>query len=281
LPNYIINNNSEYFSILNNILYKLPDNSNLTIDTYGINSDLQLNTLSFTSYTNVTVNDGVYSESIVNETISSIYNKIGNTFKLEILETQALDFNINTDVESTTLNNILTTSNSKLLAQVDAGTTSINGEVEGYKSTPNRLLIPKDDINIFGVETINFINMISIGDVKVTVSFDSGVTQKAYVSGQWVTVTDTENGMTPSTLNSLRDSEYSLIRNSSNTLRFQYWLADNASLDKISLNVNMMGREELAKTSDYTIDYNLENKTISINYSKNGTYTINYLDIIQ
>ena len=151
------------------------------------------------------------------------------------------------------------------------------------------------DISLNSVDSIDKLtligNSVNNGVVKITMSFDGGITWNYFdnLTSSWKTldINNTidfkNNGMTIDTLNNLNSQQLKDIRNNSEILRFAYYLErnsflDNAFVDKLTVLVTMLGYNTLANFTDYNYSYDLETKTISYNFLKNGTYTINYVD---
>lgn len=141
----------------------------------------------------------------------------------------------------------------------------------------NQLVYTNGDISLFGVETIDSINLTSYGECKITVSFDSGTTEYAYINGVWNLVENASFGMSSSELNALNGQILSIIRNDSNTVRFNYYIVDNSYVDKIQMKVTMQGTEKIAESKDYTLTYNQSQRKLIYNISKSGTYSVNYV----
>jgi len=143
---------------------------------------------------------------------------------------------------------------------------------------PNRqLCYPTTDISLIGVETIDKITLLSTGDAKIAISFDSGATWKAFKDGIWKTIPNAHDGMTNLELNALTTQQIELGREESNSVRFSYSLSDDAEVDNIEMKVTMQGYEQIANTSDYSLSYDTSNKTIVYNIKKSGTYSVNYV----
>ena len=142
-----------------------------------------------------------------------------------------------------------------------------------------QLVYPKSDILLVGVETLDKITLTATGNAKVAISFDSGLTWKAYKNGTWETVTDAHSGMTTGEINALTGMQIMEARADSDFIRFSYYLGDeNAEVDNIELKVSLQGTEKIASTSDYEVDYDAVNKTIIYKFKKSGTFSVNYVD---
>ena len=140
------------------------------------------------------------------------------------------------------------------------------------------LVYPKSDILLEGVQYIDGITLSATGNAKVAISFDSGLTWNVYRNNAWESIINAYDGMTTSEVNSLSSSQIEQLRNGSNTIRFQYSLSNLAEIDRIQLSVTMIGSEIIARTSDYEIDYDYDNKTIIYTFKKSGTYSVNYVN---
>lgn len=149
------------------------------------------------------------------------------------------------------------------------------------------------DISLLGVDTLDNVNFVTFtegnGISKMAMSFDSGLTWKAYNGSSWIDIDINNknnfktNGMTKSVVNSLTNIETKVIRGDSNTVRFAYYLErplydDIVYNDKIQLVVTMKGYNIIASNSSYSYNYDAMTKTLSYTFTKNGTYTINYVD---
>ena len=142
----------------------------------------------------------------------------------------------------------------------------------------NQLVYSSGDVSLVGVESIDSINLTASSDSKVTISFDSGLTEHAYLNGVWENVVDASFGMTPSEINSLTPLIVKELRGDSNTIRFNYYLTENSYIDKIQMTVSMQGYEKLADTKDYSLSYNQSARKLIYNITKSGTYSVNYVD---
>lgn len=142
----------------------------------------------------------------------------------------------------------------------------------------NQLVYPTKDIDINGVETLDAVVLTASANTKVAISFDSGLTYKAYLNGTWQTVDTAENGMTTSQINALTVSQLSEGRGESNTVRFSYFLNSTSTVDKIQLKVTLMGYDAVAKTTDYELRYTQSERKISYLIKKSGTYSVSYVD---
>lgn len=177
---------------------------------------------------------------------------------------------------------------------VDIGEIIVDEDVtvEGLKST-SEVVEANGDISLIGVETLDFITLTSVvsgdGIAKMAMSFDSGVTWQTFNGNDWITIdigdkTDFKgNGMDVSTVNNLTDSELSIARNSSNKVRFAYYieqpmLDDEAMNDKITLEVTMLGYNELLPTKDYEYNYDALAGIIDFLFKKSGTLTVTYFE---
>lgn len=142
------------------------------------------------------------------------------------------------------------------------------------------LIYPESDISLVGVETIDKLTLISIGDAKIAISFDEGLTWKAFKNGVWITVENAHNGMVYTELNALTSELIKNARGNSDYIRFSYYLVDGAEVDNIEMKVSLVGREKLASTSDFDILHDSLTNKIIFNIKKDGTYSVNYVDTI-
>lgn len=141
-----------------------------------------------------------------------------------------------------------------------------------------QLVYAKNDIALFGVEYIDNITLTASGDTKVAVSFDGGVVWNSYKNNTWEVVENAHYGMTVSELNSLASLQLEEVRQGSNFIRFSYSLTGDAEVDKIRMLISLVGKEKMANTSDYDVNYNTDTNEITYNFKKSGTYTIHYID---
>lgn len=165
-------------------------------------------------------------------------------------------------------------------------------KIKGLKSS--QAIVKADgDISLIGVETLDAITLNNVvsgaGIAKMALSFDKGFSWGAWDGAEWraVDVDDKadikNNGMSASVINLLSDSELSLARGDSDSIRFAYYLErptinDVANNDKIQLSVSMRGYNEIANTAEYSYSYDPAIKTLTITFNGNGTYQINYVD---
>ncbi|SOC12772.1 hypothetical protein SAMN05880501_10749 [Ureibacillus xyleni] len=162
--------------------------------------------------------------------------------------------------------------------------------IKGLQDT-NGVSIANGDISLMGVEWLDLIAFITqvIGNGKslIAVSFDSGITFKAWDGTSWVVVNVNDKvdfaskGMPKSITDTLTSAELDIARNDSNFIRFAYYIErptylDDAKNDKISLSVSMYGKNESANDVNWTYDEATGEMTFTFNNS--GTYTINYVD---
>ncbi|MFC5587542.1 hypothetical protein ACFPRA_01295 [Sporosarcina soli] len=177
---------------------------------------------------------------------------------------------------------------------VDIGVIAVWDDVviEGLIST-SEIIKANGNISLIGVENLDAITLTSIvsgnGDAKMAMSFDGGATWRAWSGSDWISINvDNKdefkaNGMDFHTVNSLTDSELSIARNSSNNIRFAYYieqptLDDEAMNDKITLEVTMLGYNDLLQTKDYEYTYDAITGKLEFLFKKQGTFTITYFN---
>lgn len=122
------------------------------------------------------------------------------------------------------------------------------------------------------------------GIVKIAVTADL-VDYYTYDSTEndWVKIEDVANGMTPTVLSALTSEIWENFRDKidRDKLGFAYYLSitnltDVASVDKLSMHVDMQGLWKPAKTdTDYDYSY-ISNTQLSVNLLTAGDYKINY-----
>jgi len=141
------------------------------------------------------------------------------------------------------------------------------------------LVLPNGEISIFGVETIDKLELTANGNVKMAISFDNEVTWQAHDGTNWNVVNDASIGMDVTTFSALTAQQLNEIRNESTFIRFSYYLdGKEAEIDLLKMTVSMKGHEQPANRSDWSYTYDQSTKTLIYNITKSGTYTIKYLD---
>lgn len=184
-------------------------------------------------------------------------------------------------IENSLLNSFYqdeSTNSIKLLTIPDRDDGYLNIKINSELAIIPQIVKSNGDISLVGVKSVDSINLTANGNVKVSISFDSGITEYAYRNDSWLIITDASEGMTASEINSLSSSIIQEIRQNANTLRFNYSLDNNSQVDRITLNVTLEGYEKIADTKDYTLSYDQSQKKIVYNITKSGTYSVNYVD---
>lgn len=158
-------------------------------------------------------------------------------------------------------------------------------DIDFYRAVTERQALPKPqlvyptgDISISGVSSIDKLTLLSTGDVKITISFDSGLTEQVFRNGLWSTVDNAHSGMTNSEINMLTSEQINLARNGSNYIRFNYSLSNNDEVDNIKMEVSLMGYEKLADSSSYELKYDQVTNKIIYNIKRDGNFSVNYVD---
>lgn len=190
-------------------------------------------------------------------------------------ETEEIDFSVFSDI-----------------GKLDVDTTSLTATLHALK-LEGAVVKASGDISLAGVESIDTIALSSVvtgsGIAKVAMSFDGGMTYKAYTGGLWVTVDVNDkadfktNGMTEAVMASLDNVIIDMFRNGSDLLRFAYYVeradfASEAKHDSITVTVSMQGHNVIADTANYKYEYDQSTKTLTFNFTKSGTYSITYVD---
>lgn len=265
----------QFFTI--NTLMKIPDASPETIGKYGTKSfkhlDIPINSI------NEVLPDGTVTRLAISLTkgIDYLSDSFEVIYYTETTPNDSAIVGIKSDYSA--INDLV--GNIEVYKYNDTIPIIENTiEVKGALANLDRTAISTDNINIAGVESIDSIIISAIGDIRTSISFDSGVTYHAYRNGQWDRVNDLSEGMNPIEVLGLTGEEYNLIRGSSDTLKFAYWIGDGAALDNLRMQVSLQGTERIATGNDYNLSYDQSTKTISIQYNKNGTFSVNYLDVI-
>jgi hypothetical protein len=120
-------------------------------------------------------------------------------------------------------------------------------------------------------------------------SIDSGVSWKGYdaINHTVLNISNINDlsevqskGLTITNVNSLTADDLINIRNSSPKIRFAYYFAkdlatDTVANDKITLTVNMTGKDVFSK--NYNLDFDGNNQ-LTYTFTSDGTYTIVYMD---
>jgi hypothetical protein len=123
----------------------------------------------------------------------------------------------------------------------------------------------------------------------IVYSIDSGITWKGYdlTNHVPVNISDITNltevkskAITITNANSLTESDLDIMRNGSPKMRFAYYfeknaLSDTLINDKITLTVNMVGTNGLS--TNYSLGFDGV-QTLTYTFTKDGTYTITYVD---
>ena len=179
------------------------------------------------------------------------------------------------DILGEELNYFINSSNLKIIHWTDGEPKT---EALSFKTPKSQLVVANGDISLIGVDTINSFTLLSSGDVKVALSFNSGTTWKALKNGIWETVDNAHTGMTNLELNSLTDSQIEEVRNGSSNIRFSYSLTGDAEVDSIEMKVSLQGYEKLANTADFDISYDESTNKIVYTVKRDMSASINYVD---
>src|SRR5574344_1609605 len=155
------------------------------------------------------------------------------------------------------------------------------------------LTLQNSDISLANIMNINTItwttNTSGNAITKLILSFDSGITWKAYNGTSWVVV-DTANlsdvkskGMNITTVTSLTSSILETERNNSTTLRFGYYLekgnySDLANNDSMTVTVDNIGTYSICPSSYYAVALASDGSTLTYNFSVSGSYVLNISD---
>ena len=141
-----------------------------------------------------------------------------------------------------------------------------------------QLVYPESDISLAGTDAIDKITLTANENAKVAISFDSGLTWKAYKNSAWITVADAHSGMTANEINALTREQIAEARGDSQFVRFSYSLSDHAENDRLEMLVTLQGSERILPTDAYDLDYDSQNKTIIYTLKRNMTLSVNYVD---
>ena len=155
------------------------------------------------------------------------------------------------------------------------------------------LTLQNSDVSLENIKNINTItwttNTSGNGIAKLILSFDSGITWKAYNGTSWVVV-DTANlsdvkskGMSSAIVTSLTSSILETERNNSTTLRFGYYLekgsySDLANNDSMIVTIEMMGAYSICPSSYYNVSLASDGSTLTYNFTTSGSYVLNVVD---
>jgi len=171
----------------------------------------------------------------------------------------------------------------------------INGTVPTFKIDGTNfpsVTIQNNDVDLTGIFQIMSLTLTSnisgTGDIKLILSFDSGVTWVAFNGSTFITVNISDladiksKGMTKAVVNALTLSQLETARSASNKIRFAYYLEmqninDVANFDKIELKISMPGFYEIAPTGNYTVSLAPGGATLTYEISVTGIYLINYI----
>lgn len=157
-------------------------------------------------------------------------------------------------------------------------------EIKG-KPKP-QIVIPKEDIDISSVESVDKINIKTLGNggnIKLTISGDSGQRWVVNNSGSWqeIELKDIKDaGMDIKRLSSLTKEELAIILKN-NTLRIAYYIEyddvqSDYGIDNLQMQVDMRGVWQKARHyTDYDYEY-ASNTKLRVYIKQNGTYKINY-----
>jgi hypothetical protein len=167
-------------------------------------------------------------------------------------------------------------------------------EVLTISGTYNPTLVQAiGDINLSGIDRISgFIwtaSATNTSKLLLIYSLDSGVTWKGYDSINHVVLNISNisdlseiqtKGISIVNLNAFTQTDLDNIRNSSNKIRFAYYIeknnyTDTLQNDEIVLKVDMTGNDIFS--THYTVAFD-GNKTLTYTFSANNTYTIIYID---
>lgn len=157
-------------------------------------------------------------------------------------------------------------------------------EIKG-KPKP-QIVIPKEDIDISSVESVDKINIKTLGkggNIKLAISGDSGQRWVVNNSGSWqeIELKDIKDaGMDIKRLSSLTKEELAIILKN-NTLRIAYYIEyddvqSDYGIDNLQMQVDMRGVWQKARHyTDYDYEY-ASNTKLRVYIKRNGTYKINY-----
>lgn len=298
------------YSVINGVLYELPNSSPETMTAYGIDSEVVVDLLKpFDTITTVTQNtDGSYTESTNTVTEFSVYDYISENPTIKVYNSSDKDVIVSEEVEGVTLytewnddvelvyytDDITSTSAKATVTEFISPLDTLTGDIEvvtwsnqsntqtlvadGILNLQPTTVYAKGDISMYGVDVIESVSLSAIGEGKIAVSNDSGLTYLKHDGFYWVEVTSEDDGMSFSDFNQLTSEQLTELIENSDLIRFRYYLTLDTSVDKLDMNVSMLGSEKIAPTSSYSYTYDKPTKTITYTISKSGTYTINYMD---
>lgn len=179
------------------------------------------------------------------------------------------------------------------LTYIDSDT-SPTFKVDG--TNPPSLTLQNSDISLENIKNINSIiwttNTSGNGISKLIMSFDSGITWKAYNGTSWVVINTSDlsdiktNGMNYATVNGLTSAILETERNNSVTLRFGYYLekgnySDTANNDSMVITIDMIGDYSICPSSYYTVSLASDGSNLQYDFSVSGNYVLNVVDNIE
>jgi hypothetical protein len=169
-----------------------------------------------------------------------------------------------------------------------------NKETVTVTGTYSPILVQaKSDISLIEVDNIASIRWTATATnsskLLLVYSIDSGVSWKGYdaINHTVLNISNINDlsevqskGLTITNVNSLTADDLINIRNSSPKIRFAYYFAkdlatDTVANDKITLTVNMTGKDVFSK--NYNLDFDGNNQ-LTYTFTSDGTYTIVYMD---
>ena len=153
--------------------------------------------------------------------------------------------------------------------------------------TTQAVAVANGDIPLDETLEINKTTLTSVGVVRIAMSRDKAQTWQTFDGTNFMDIDINNltafknNGMTDAVINAITKAQWAEYRNSSNTLRFAYFiervsLADTSGTDKITLDANMMARWIPAQTSEYTQEFDAINQKYIFKFIVSQKYKVRY-----
>lgn len=163
---------------------------------------------------------------------------------------------------------------------------NIDKSIEIKAKPKSQIVIQKEDIDLSSVESVDKINIKTVGNggkIKIAISGDSGQRWVVNKSGSWqeISLKDIKDaGMDVNKLCSLTKEELGIIL-TNNTLKIAYYIEyddieSDYGIDNLQMQVDMRGVWKKARHyNDYDYEY-ASNTKLRVYIKTDGTYKINY-----